>query len=80
MPGNRVAAIEESVMEILKTLTPEKKAEVLDFVEFIRQKRSGKRHYAGLKGLWSELGISITDKDISEVRREMWSRFSEDNA
>ena len=25
-----------------------------------------------------DLVVSITDKDISEVRREMWSRFSED--
>jgi hypothetical protein len=28
-----------------------------------------------LEGLWEGFGIEITDKDIAEARREMWSNF-----
>jgi hypothetical protein len=54
--------IEKTVVEKMKSLPPGKKTEVLDFIEFLRHKTSGKHKHRGLKGLWADLGIKITEK------------------
>jgi hypothetical protein len=67
--------IEQSVLEKLQTLPPEKQQEVLDFVEFLQNKSVAKRPRRHLRGLWADLGVQITEEDISEARREMWKNF-----
>ncbi len=67
--------IEQSVLEKLRALPVEKQHEVLDFVEFLDRKRNRERTRRSMKGLWADLGIQISEKDISEARREMWGGF-----
>ncbi|MBI5198960.1 MAG: hypothetical protein HZA09_02975 [Nitrospirae bacterium] len=55
-----------------------KKTEALDFIEFLQYKASVKHKRRGLKGLWANLGIKITEKDITDVRKEMWGNFPEE--
>jgi hypothetical protein len=69
-------SIEESVLEKLRALPPEKQQEVLDFVEFLEQKNVPRRPWRRLKGLWADLGVDITEEDIAEARREMWGKFA----
>ena len=70
-----VEQIEQTVLEKLRALPPEKQQEVLDFVEFLEHKSLPKQPRRSLKGLWADLGISITEEDIAEARREMWGNF-----
>ena len=70
--------IEEQVLEKLRDLPPEKQKEVLDFVDFLKQKNGSKKPLKSLLGLWSDLNIHITEEDIAEARREMWSNFPRD--
>ncbi|MBI3977116.1 MAG: DUF2281 domain-containing protein [Chloroflexi bacterium] len=67
--------IEQSVVEKLRALPPEKQQEVLDFVEFLYERSGAKRPRRSLKGLWADLGVDITEEDIAEARREMWGNF-----
>jgi len=68
-------SIEELVIEKLHGLPPDQKKEVLDFVEFL-QKRNGERGpLQSLHGLWADLGVEISEKDIADARREMWGTF-----
>jgi Protein of unknown function (DUF2281) len=71
--------VEQAIVENLRQLPPKKQQEVLDFVEFLRQKslttESGRRDRHGLKGLWADSNIDIAEKDIAEARREMWGEF-----
>lgn len=67
--------IEETVIEKLRTLPPDRKQQVLDFVEFLEQRSAVKRPHRSLKGLCADLGVSITEEDIAEARREMWGNF-----
>ena len=67
--------IEQAVVEKLRVLPVEKQREVLDFVEFLHRKSMPKPPRRGLKGLWADLKIDITEDDIAEVRREMWGNF-----
>jgi hypothetical protein len=67
--------IEELVIEKLRGLAPDQKKEVLDFVEFLREKRVPKQPLRGFQGIWADLGVEITAQDIAEARREMWGDF-----
>jgi hypothetical protein len=66
-------SLETAVLETLRELPPDKQQEVLDFVRFLRQQTQPARPHRPLKGLWA--GVHITEDDIAEVRREMWSNF-----
>lgn len=67
--------IEQTVLEKLRSLPPEKQQEVLDFVEFLQQKSRVLRTRCSLKGLWADLNVDITSEDIAQVRGKMWGNF-----
>jgi Protein of unknown function (DUF2281) len=67
--------IEEQVLEKLRALPPEKQKEVLDFVDFLREMYGSSKTRHSLRGLWKDLNIDISEKDIAEARREMWGKF-----
>jgi hypothetical protein len=73
--------IEQAVLEGLRELPTERQQQVLDFVKSLRQEVKIKQEPQGqvsrrsYKGLWADLGISITDEDIAEARQEMWGNF-----
>jgi hypothetical protein len=67
--------IEQQVLEKLRNLPPEKQKEVLDFVDFLKEKGGLKKPRRSLLGLWADLNVHITEEDIAEARREMWSNF-----
>ena len=67
--------IGQVVVEKLRTLPPEEQKEVLDFVDFLHQKRIVKGPRRSVKGIWADLGVDITEDDVAEVRREMWTNF-----
>lgn len=66
-------SVEEAVVENLRSLPLDKQQEVLDFIQFLRQKSAASHHQTTLRGLWA--GVHITDDDIADVRREMWGNF-----
>jgi len=70
--------IEEAVIEKLRGLPPEKQRQVLAFVESLRPPATAKRPLKSAEGLWANLGISITQRDIAQARREMWRNFPRD--
>jgi len=70
--------IEELVLEKLRGLPPEKKKEVLEFVDSLQADGGAKKPLRSLEGLWADLDINITEEDIAEARREMWGNFPRD--
>ena len=70
--------IEQQVLERLRDLPPEKQKEVLDFVDFLKEKNSPKKPRRSLLGLWADLNTHITEEDIAQARREMWGNFPRD--
>jgi hypothetical protein len=67
--------IEEQVLEKLRDLPPEKQKEVLDFVDFLNEKNGSPKTRPSLHGLWKDLNIDISEKDVAEARREMSGNF-----
>lgn len=72
--------IEESIVEIVRTLPEDKQQEVLDFAEFLRQKVGSKSPRRSLEGLWAGHGISLSEEDIAEARREMFGNLPRSGA
>jgi Protein of unknown function (DUF2281) len=68
-------SIEQTVVEKLRALAPDKQQEVLDFAEFLEQKTPTKQPRRSLMGLFADLGVDISEEDIAEARREMWGNF-----
>ncbi|MFN0167720.1 MAG: hypothetical protein ACKV22_14940 [Bryobacteraceae bacterium] len=67
------SALEESVVAVLRALSPEKQQEVLEFASFLAARE--KRPLKSLHGILAGQGISISEEDIAEARKEMWANF-----
>ena len=65
---------EQSLIERIRRLPPDKQQKVEDFIEEMERRASSakQRH---LMGALAHLNIKITEQDIDEARREMWSDF-----
>ncbi|HEX9223287.1 MAG TPA: DUF2281 domain-containing protein [Candidatus Acidoferrales bacterium] len=70
--------IEQQVLERLRRLPPEQQKEVLDFVDFLKEKNGAPKKLRSLEGLLEDLNVDITEKDIAEARRGMWGNFPRD--
>ena len=68
-------SVEQTVLDRLKELPSGKQKEVLNFIDFLHHKSRKKPSSESLDGFWSDFKIDIADKDISEIRKEMWSDF-----
>jgi hypothetical protein len=68
-------AIEDTVLEKLRALPPERQQEVLEFVEALAAGVARRRPRRSAEGLWAELGVTVTDGDIAQARRELWGGF-----
>ena len=72
-------SVAESVVEKLQSLTPEQQREVVELVDALAAKTNAtKQPRRSLLGLCADLGIKITEEDITEARKEMWGNFPRD--
>ncbi len=67
--------VEETVLEKVKVLPPNRKQEVLDFVEFLEEKETKPQPRRSLYGILADSDLKISEEDIAEARREMWRNF-----
>lgn len=65
--------IQQIVLDKLQTLSPDKQAEVLGFIESLSQ-LNPEHPRRNLKGVWAGLS-DISEEDIAEARQELWSNF-----
>jgi hypothetical protein len=68
---------EQQVLEKLRELPPQKQEEVLAYISRLQEK-TARLPRRSLSGLWAGLGVDVTEKDISEARREIWGNFPRD--
>ena len=68
-------SLEQSILEAIRTLPPEKQREILSYANRLRDETAKKKPFKSVKGLWADLGISLSAHDIEENQREMWKDF-----
>jgi hypothetical protein len=52
-----------------------KQQEVLSHATRLREETTPKKPFKSIKGLWADLGISLSPEEIDENRREIWEKF-----
>ena len=67
--------LEQSLIDAVRSLPPEKQQELLAHATQLRKESSPRKPFKSVKGLWADLGISISAEEIDEARREMWKNF-----
>lgn len=70
--------IEQTIIEDVQDLPPEKQQEVLNFVKQLKARVASRKPSRSLKGILARPGRDITAEDIAEIRREMWGNFPRD--
>ena len=65
-------SLEQAILEAVRTLPAEKQQEVLNHAARLRDEAGSKIPCKSVKGLWADLGISLSAKEIEENRRDMW--------
>ena len=73
------STFEQSIIEKLRSLPSQKQQEVLNFVESLGRKDRVSIPRRSLKDLWADLEVNISEEDISDLRRELWSNFPRDD-
>lgn len=69
-------SLDESFLKKLRELPADKQREAIDFVEYLHKKAAaGIAPRRSVKGLWADLGLEITERDIAEARAEFSSNF-----
>ncbi|EDN66223.1 hypothetical protein BGP_5314 [Beggiatoa sp. PS] len=72
----------QDMYQELMTLPNDSLAEIWQFIEFVKYKKQPviqESHPIKLGGLWRDYNVDITENDIKEARREMWSHLGELN-
>jgi hypothetical protein len=71
---------EDILLQKVRGLPPGKREEVLRFVESLARESAKRKPLRSVAGLWSDLGIEITEQDIADARREMWGSFPKEDS
>lgn len=68
-------SVEQAILEAIRELPPEKQREILNHATRLRDEVNAKKPFKSIKGLWADLGVSLSGEEIDENRREMWRNF-----
>jgi hypothetical protein len=73
-------SLEQAILEAVRALSADKQREVLNYAVGLRDEALKKRPFKSVKGLWADLGISLSADAIEENQRESWKNFPRDDA
>ena len=72
-------SLEEAILEKVRALPDDKKKQILDIVTSMSEHEKPKPALIDPKGMWAKYGITVTERDLDEARREMWVNFPRDD-
>jgi hypothetical protein len=68
-------SLEQAILEAVRALPAEKQQEVLNHAARLRDEAGRKTPFKSVSGLWADLGISLSPKEIEGNQRDMWRNF-----
>jgi hypothetical protein len=68
-------SLEQAILEAVRALPAEKQQEVLNHAARLRDEAERRSPFKSIRGLWADLGISLSPKEIEENQRDMWRNF-----
>ena len=70
--------LEQSILDVLRSLPAEEKAELMAFIDGLRAKQKRPVLDNGY-GILAHLNLRISAEEIDDARREMWKGFPRDD-
>ena len=68
-------SLEQAILQAVRALPSEKQQEVLRHAARLRDETVKKKPFRSVRGLWADLGISLSANEIEENQRQMWQNF-----
>ena len=72
-------SLEQALLQAVRALPAEKQREVLNHAARLRDHARKKSPFKSVKGLWADLGISLSPDEIEENQRDMWRNCPRDD-
>ena len=72
-------SVEQAILEAVRALPVDKQREILSHATRLREEAAPKKPFKSIKGLWADLGISLSAEEIEANQREMWKGFPREN-
>ena len=70
-----MSVVEQAILAAVRALPADKQQEILSHATRLRDEAAPKKPFKSIKGLWSDLGISLSAEEIEENQREIWKNF-----
>jgi hypothetical protein len=68
-------SLEQAILEAVRALPAEKQREVLNHASRLRDETGPKKPFRSVRGLWADLGVSLSPEEIEGNQRDMWRDF-----
>jgi hypothetical protein len=72
-------SLEQAILDAVRALPAEKQQEILSHAARLRDESVKRRPFRSVKGLWADLGVSLSSDEIEQNRNEMWKNFPRDD-
>jgi hypothetical protein len=67
--------LEQAILEAVRGLPAGLQQEILNHATRLRDEVADKKPLRSVKGLWADLGVSLSAEEIDAAQREMWKNF-----
>jgi hypothetical protein len=67
--------LEQAILEAVRGLPAGLQQEILNHATRLRDEVADKKPLRNVKGLWADLGVSLSAEEIDAAQREMWKNF-----
>lgn len=68
-------SLEQAILEAVRALPPEQQQEILNHASRLRDASGKHGPFKSVRGLWADLGVSLSADEIEANQREMWHGF-----
>ena len=68
-------SLEQRILEAIRGLPAEQQQEILSHAARLRDEAGRRSPLKSVRGLWADLGISLSAEEIEANQREMWRNF-----
>ena len=66
-----------TLLEKLQALPPEKRRQVVEYIDRLLRQQKEAAPSSSFYGLWSDLAIDVDAEAVEQARRDVWKRISE---
>lgn len=72
-------SVEQAILKVVRALPADKQQELLAHANQLLGQQATKTPKKSIRGLWADLGVSISAEEIDAARHEMWKNFPRDD-